>query len=133
MLYGRILLVDENGLATPAARVEVTIAETGGSDIADGKGLFRLTLPTAFPPGVQISVDVAKPGWAVWQPEEGKTPIPQGLLTVKLLAKGSKRFWTDHFIQTFIERTARKAKLQVKAANPGERPKRIDFAPMIHE
>ena len=80
-----------------------------------------------------ITLDAAKPGWLIWQPEEGKGPVPQGLLTVKLLPKGSKRFWTDSHIQAFIESTAEKAKQQVQASNRGEPPKPIDFAPFIRD
>jgi tetratricopeptide (TPR) repeat protein len=52
---------------------------------------------------------------------------------VKLLPKGSKRFWTDSHIQAFIESTAEKTKQQVQASNPGEPPKPIDFAPLIRD
>ena len=41
VLRGEVLLVGEEGETTPAARVEVTVKETGGSDVADGQGLFR--------------------------------------------------------------------------------------------
>jgi hypothetical protein len=127
MLRGEVVLVDEYGKTTPAARVEVTVKETGGSDIADGKGLFRVTLPQAFGPGRAITVGVDKQGWAIWEPLEGKTPVPQALLTIRLLRKGSKKFWTDKFIETFIEDTAEKAKLQVELSNPQEKPKPVDF------
>jgi hypothetical protein len=86
-----------------------------------------------FEPGREITAAVDKPGWAIWQPLEGKTPIPQGLLTIQLLPKGSKRFWTDKFIQTFIEDTAEKAKLQVKLADRQENQKPVDFGPLIKE
>ena len=133
VLRGEVLLVDENGITRPAAGVEVTVRDTGGSDVADGKGLFRITLPQGFKPGREITVGVTKQGWAIWQPLEGRSPIPEGLLSIRLLPKGSKKFWTDRFIQTFIEGTAEKAKLQVQLADKQEKPKPVDFGPMIKE
>jgi len=128
ILHGRILLVDQDDRTTPAgAGIEIMIAETGATDRTDSKGLFRIQLTKALQPGSLITLDVAKAGWAVWQPEEGKTPVPQGLLTIKLLPKGSKKFWTEHFIQSFIESAVEKAKLQVKASGPGEPPKRVEL------
>ena len=133
MLRGEVVLVDQYGHTTPAARVEVTVKETGGSDDADDEGLFHITLPQAFGPGREITIGVKKPGWAIWEPLEGKTPVPQGLLTIRLLPKGSKKFWSEKFIETFIEKAVDEAKLQVKLSNPQEKPKPPDFGPMIKE
>jgi tetratricopeptide (TPR) repeat protein len=124
-------LVDENGATAPATHVEVTVKETGDSDVADGKGLFHITLPQAFGLGREITIAVDKQGWAIWEPLEGKTPVPQGLLTIRLLPRGSKKFWTDKFIQTFIEDTVSKAKLEIKLADQQEKPKPVDFGPMV--
>jgi tetratricopeptide (TPR) repeat protein len=132
VLRGEVLLVDENGNGTSAAGVEVTVKDTGDTDIADGKGVFRITLPQTYTPGRQITVGVAKQGCAIWQPLEGRTPIPDGLLTIRLLPKGSRKFWTDAFIQAFIEKTAEEAKLQIKA-DQRDKPKPVDFGPMIRD
>jgi hypothetical protein len=133
VLRGAVVLLDENGATAGAAGAEVTVKDTGDSDVADGKGLFRISLPQTFQPGREITLGVDKPGWVIWQPLEGKTPVPQGLLTIQLLPKGSKKFWTDKFIQTFIEDTAEKAKLQVKLADRPENRKAVDFGPLIKE
>jgi hypothetical protein len=66
------MLVDDNGLATPAgAGIEVTVAETGATDLTDGKGFFHIQLANAIQPGSPITLNVAKLGWAVWQPRLG--------------------------------------------------------------
>ena len=133
VLRGEVLLVGEEGETTPAARVEVTVKETGGSDVADGQGLFRITLSQAFKPGRRVTIGVDKSGWRIWHPPEGKTPIPEDLLTIRLLPKGSKKFWTDEFIETFIESTAEQAKLQTRLEVQQGKPEPVDFGPMIKD
>lgn len=132
-LRGTVVLVDPTGATSPVEGVEVTVMETGDGNTTKAAGLFRIQLPQGYKPGRQITVVVAMKDWAIWQPIDGKTPIPDDLLTIRLLPKGSKKFWTDQFIESFIESTKEKAKLQVKLADKQEKPKPVDFGPMIRE
>jgi tetratricopeptide (TPR) repeat protein len=84
ILKGEVQLVYQDGVTAPAADVKVAVKGTGSSDITDEDGEFRITLTRDFNPGRMITVDVSKPGWVIFDPREGRTPIPSERLTIKM-------------------------------------------------
>ena len=75
VLRGEVLLVGEEGETTAAAGVEVTVKETGGSDVADGQGVFRITLSQAFPsPAGESQLVLTNPAGGSGIHRKGKPP-----------------------------------------------------------
>ena len=134
LLKGEVSYIERDGNKRAASGVEVLVKPLGGSAITDDDGQFSVVLPQAYRPGEPLTFEVKEEKWRVWEPTGGRARIPRNLskdpIAITLLPKGSKKFWTDAFIEMFVEQTAEKAKLLVRAEG---KPQEIDFGPMIKE
>jgi len=134
ILKGEVVCVEQDGGSRPAAAFEVLVKPFQENIRTDSYGQFTVTLPITARAGDSITYDVQHGDWRVWIPAGGKDRIPRDLtrelVAIQLLPKGSKKFWTDAFIETFIEQTASVAKIQRQSEI---QPRDIDFGPMIRD
>ena len=77
-LLGRLVQGDDQS-QHPVAHVKVVLEESGGHDLSDDDGHFRLFLPDKLRPGDEVSITVTAPGFAVYEPPGGKLRIPADL------------------------------------------------------
>ena len=131
-LKGQVFLVGQDEEMVPAQRVGVTFA--GHIGLTNEEGLFSIGIPISYKAGEKITLTTNKEGWRIWYPLDGETIIPadlnKDLIRVRLLPKGSKRFWTDDRIEKFIQDLIEKVKLEVQAAAIKQE---IDFSGYIKE
>ncbi len=139
VLRGEVLLTRPSGDTEPAGLVSVVLAGTGKATVTDDLGQFVFDLPPNLTFGKTLTFRVQKTidqvSWRIWNPIDGKIPLPRDLfVTIKLLPKGSKKFWTDQFIEYYIAEIAEEAKRDATTSieTPISNPK-IPFGALIKE
>src|SRR5262249_36412853 len=65
---------------TPVDNVSVTLDEDGSRDLTKGGGLFRLFLAEPLKSGVEVTITVSVPGYAIYEPPGGKLTVPVDLI-----------------------------------------------------
>ncbi len=139
VLKGQVRLVDSTGDDGPAPGVTVDLTNYGRSTLTDDAGIFVFDLPPNLTFGksltFQVQKGIKKQSWRIWDPIGGTFPLPRSLfITVKLLPKGSKKFWTDEFIEYHIAKVAEEAKREVKPTiQSAQQPPKINFGILIKE
>ena len=136
VLKGEVQLVGPSGDTKPANLVSVILAGTGKATETDDLGQFIFDLPSRLtfgkPLTFRVQKDIQHQTWRIWDPIGGKLPLPRSLfVTIQLLPKGSKKFWTDEFIEYHIAKMAEDAKREVAAAKPTEGKQQVDLGPLI--
>ena len=63
-LLGKLVKGDDQS-RTPVDNVSVSLDESGGHDITKDGGLFHLFLSDALKPGVEVTITVTFPGYAI--------------------------------------------------------------------
>ncbi|GJL70166.1 MAG: hypothetical protein NPIRA06_28010 [Nitrospirales bacterium] len=139
VIKGEVLLVGASGDTEPAGLVSVSLAGTGKATETDDLGQFIFDLPSHITFGKTLTFRVQKEinqiSWRIWNPIDGTLPLPRSLfVTIKLLPQGSKKFWTDEFIEYYIAKIAEEAKREVRPSMeiPAIQPK-IHFGALIKE
>ena len=110
-LLGKLVRGDDQSRA-PVENVSVSLDEDGSRDVTKNGGLFHLFLSPALKPGVEITITVTMPGYAIYEPPGGKLIVPVDLIhrkEIQLLPKGSLKFFSDAQLRAFVERTARES------------------------
>jgi tetratricopeptide (TPR) repeat protein len=110
-LLGKLVKGDDQS-RTPVGNVSVSLDEDGSHDITKDGGLFHLFLSDALKPGVEVTITVTMPGYAVYEPPGGKLIVPVDLIhrkEIQLLSKGSPKFLSDAQLRALVERTARES------------------------
>ncbi|GJL58805.1 MAG: hypothetical protein NPIRA03_16620 [Nitrospirales bacterium] len=139
VIKGEVLLVEASGNTEPASLVSVSLAGTGKATETDDLGQFIFDLPPHLTFGKTLTFRVQREinqiSWRIWDPIDGTFPLPRSLfITIKLLPQGSKKFWTDEFIEYYIAKIAEEAKREVRPSVeiPAIQPK-IQFGALIKE
>jgi hypothetical protein len=123
-LLGKVVKGDDQS-RTPVDNISVSLDEDGSHDVTKDGGLFHLFLSDSLKPGVEITITVTMPGYAVYEPPGGKLTVPVDLIhrrEIQLLLKGSPRFLSDTQLRAFIERTEREAYRTAAQSNTKEPP-----------
>jgi tetratricopeptide (TPR) repeat protein len=106
-LAGMIFHLGKNDERIPEKCLDVCLEITGEVTATDSWGIFRLPLPNNFRAGEIVTLNVAKDGWRIRNPSEGKVRIPADLhreiVEIELLPVGSMLFWSATRIEKFIE------------------------------
>lgn len=69
-LLGKLVKGDDQS-RTPVDSVSVSLDEDGSHDVTKDGGLFRLFLSNDLKPGVEVTITVTMPGFAVYEPPGG--------------------------------------------------------------
>jgi tetratricopeptide (TPR) repeat protein len=110
-LLGKLVKGDDQSRA-PVENVSVSLDEDGSRDVTKSGGLFHLFLSDLLKPGVEVTITVTMPGYAVYEPPGGKLIVPVDLIhrkEIQLLPKGSPKFLSDAQLRAFVERTAKES------------------------
>ena len=136
-LKGEITYVHKDESTTPAAGMEVIVKPLRASTLTDDDGQFSIVLPQPYKAGETLVFDIKSDRWRIWTPIAGKDRIPRRLgkdiITIQLLPRGSKRFWTEEFIEYHIAKIAEDAKHEVKPAKLTTENTQVDLGPLIKE
>jgi tetratricopeptide (TPR) repeat protein len=123
-LLGKLVKGDDQS-RTPVNNVSVSLDEDGSHDVTKGGGLFHLFLSDALKPGVEVTITVTIPGYAVYEPPGGKLKVPEDLIhrtEIQLLPKGSLKFLSDAQLRAFVARTATESSRLPTQPNEKEPP-----------
>jgi tetratricopeptide (TPR) repeat protein len=107
-LLGKLVKGDDQS-RTPVKNASVSLDEDGSHDLTNDTGLFRLFLSDALKPGVEVTITVAVPGYAIYDPPGGKLIVPADHIhrrEIQLLPKGSPKFLSDAQLKALMEHTA---------------------------
>ena len=110
-LLGKLVKGDDQS-RTPVENVSVSLDEDGSHDVTKNGGLFHLFLSPALKPGVEVTITITMPRYAVYEPPGGKLIVPVDLIhrkEIQLLPKGSLKFLSDAQLRAFVERTAKES------------------------
>ena len=114
-LLGKLVKGDDQS-RTPVDSVSVSLDEDGSHDVTKDGGLFQLFLPDVLRAGDEVTITVAVPGYAIYEPPGGKLRIPSDAdlpprkrVTIQLLQKGSLKFLSDAQLRAFVERSAKES------------------------
>lgn len=133
-IHGRVLLLQSSGVISKAAKVDISAPQLTITKKTDDVGSFFFDLPMNFGPGDDLTVDVTKNGWVIYQPIDGIIRISSDpdkkLIDIVMITQGSKKLWSDERIEQFISGLMNKLQGRVK---PNKRPEEIDFGPYIKE
>jgi len=132
-LKGEVYFVGENGEKIPQVKLNVTLKQTGNSDVTNDHGLFFISLPNNYKAGDPVTLLINKPDWRI-RYRDGNIEIPSNLeketVEVELLPSDSKLFFTHGRIEKYIETLANKSKQQVQAKG---KPEEVKLGPLIQE
>lgn len=123
-LLGKLVTGDDQS-RTPVDNVSISLDEDGSHDLTKDGGLFRLFLADSLKPGVEVTITVTMPGYAVYEPPGGKLTVPVDLIhpiEIQLLPKGSPKFLSDAQLRAFIERTAKESSRPAAQPNDKQPP-----------
>lgn len=123
-LLGKLVKGDDQS-RTPIENVSVSLDEDGSHDVTKSGGLFHLFLSDPLKPGVEVTITVTMPGYAVYKPPGGKRIVPVDSIhrtEIRLLPKGSPKFLSDAQLRAFIERMAKESSRS--ATQPDTKPLR---------
>jgi hypothetical protein len=124
-LLGKLVKGDDPS-QPPVPLAKVVLDESGSHDISNDDGLFHLFLPEVLRPGDEVTITVTVAGFAVFEPPGGKLRIPADVartrISVRLLPKGSPKFWSDTQLRALVERTAKESNRQPSQPGSKERP-----------
>jgi|CXWL01.1.fsa_nt_gi tetratricopeptide (TPR) repeat protein len=132
-LKGRVLLIEHNDELRPASWISVTLLQTADSVVTGPEGLFKLSLPDTYHPGIKVELSVEMDGWVIFSPQDGEIIIPAldtELVKLRLVKKGSPKLLSAERIEKFIRDTAEQSKEQVR---PEGTPQEIDFSRYIKD
>ena len=136
-LKGEIIYVQKDDSTKAAAGLEVLVKPLRGSTVTDDDGQFSIVLPQPYKAGEALVFDIKSDTWRIWTPIAGKDRIPHHLakdmIIIQLLPKGSKKFWSEEFIEYHIAKMAEDAKHEVKPAEPTTENAQVDLGPLIKE
>ena len=108
-LLGKLVKGDDQSKVA-VANAAVVLNEPGSHDTTDPDGLFSLFLPDLLRPGDEVTVSVTVPGYAIYDPPGGKVRIPSDFartrIEIRLLPKGSMKFFSDSQLRALVERGA---------------------------
>ena len=110
-LLGKLVKGDDQS-RSPIDNVSVSLDEDGSHDLTKAGGLFQLSLAKPLQPGVEVTITVALPGYAIYEPPGGKLTVPVDLTQrkeIQLLPKGSPKFLSDAQLRALVERTAKES------------------------
>ncbi len=139
VLKGQVRLVGPTGDDDPAKGISVDLANYGRATVTDDTGTFVFDLPPNLtfgkPLTFQVQKNINNRPWRIWDPIDGQHPLPRSLfVTIKLLPRGSKKFWTDEFIEYHIAKIAEDAKREVSpATETSAEPPKLNFGGLIKE
>jgi hypothetical protein len=80
MFHGKVVKAHE-GFSEPVANANVTLDQTGNVVTSNSAGLFFMPVPAVMKEGGEIKFSISVPGYAVYQPVEGRTRVPAQLET----------------------------------------------------
>src|SRR3954471_15755896 len=99
-LVGELVSI-EDGDDKPVrlADVKLTVREFFRKGTTDDQGLFVIQMPATAKPGVPVRLLHDKAGYEIFFPYRGAQPLPavttpRAVVEVRMLPKGSKRWWT---------------------------------------
>jgi hypothetical protein len=108
-LLGKLVEGDDQS-RTGIDNVSVSLDEDGSHDVTKDGGLFHLHLASSLRPGVEVTITVAMPGYAIYEPPQGKLVVPLDLIhrrEIQMLPKGSLKFFSDVQLRAFVEHAAK--------------------------
>jgi len=112
--------------AVPLAKTKVVLDESGSEGVTDDNGRFHLFLPEVLRSDDEVTITVTAPGFAVYEPAGGKLRIPSDprrvQFVIRLLPKGSLKFFSDAQLRAFLEASARDASRQADRSGSKEAP-----------
>jgi tetratricopeptide (TPR) repeat protein len=124
-LLGKLVKGDDQSKA-PVANVDVVLDESGSHDTTQADGLFCIFLPDVLGPGVEVTVSVTVPGFAIYEPPGGKLRIPSDPARtrqeIQLLPERSPKFFSHSQLRALVERTAKESSRQPASTDPNQRP-----------
>jgi tetratricopeptide (TPR) repeat protein len=90
------------------ANIEVTVREYLRSGTTDDQGRFVIQLPAAAKPGQEVTLRHDKDKYEIFSPYRGALRLPAPgnpppVIEIRMLPKGSKRWWTDAFIDAYVK------------------------------
>src|SRR5262249_41921448 len=88
------------------------------------QGLFVIQMPGAAKPGQEVTLRHDKDGYEMFSPYKGLQRLPAistppAVVEVRMLPKGSKRWWTDAVIGAHAEHVRSKSALQLAKDQAG--------------
>ena len=123
--HGKVVKLRE-GPSRPVANANVTLEQTGEVVTSNSAGLFFVPLSPEFLEGEEIKFNIDVPGYAIFQPVEGRTRIPQQLqkdvVIFELLPRGSPKFFSHEHLTALLKSAAEKSTEQVREQNKEKVP-----------
>ena len=123
MLHGKVVKLRE-GSSDPVANANVTIEQSGKMVTTNSAGLFFMPLPAELLEGEEIRFSIDVPGYAVFEPVEGRSRIPRELrkdiVVFGLLPKGSPKFYSHERLTMLLKSAAEKSTEQVRKQGQGK-------------
>ena len=107
-LVGQVVSIEE-GEDKPIniAKVRLTIREYLKYGLSDDQGIFIFELPADAKPGLEVSFSHDKKNYEIFSPYKGRQRLPTlnppSIIEIRMLPKGSKRWWSDKFIDAHID------------------------------
>ena len=124
-LHGKVVKLKE-GLEEPVANANVTLEQTGKMVTSNSAGLFIVPLSPEFLAGEEIKFNIEVPGYAIFQPVEGRTRIPRQLqkdvVIFELLPRGSPKFLSHEHLTALLKNAAEKSTEQVREQKKDDTP-----------
>jgi tetratricopeptide (TPR) repeat protein len=121
VLHGKVVKTLRENVSEPIANANITLEQTGKSITSNSAGLFFLPLPQSFLEGEEIVINIAVPGYAIFQPVGGHARIPRQLqkdvVTFELLPLGSPRFFSHEHLVALLKGVAEKSAKDVRSAD----------------
>ncbi len=107
-LRGMVVKLHE-GFSEPVANANITLDQTGDIVTSNSNGGFLMPL-LGFVGGEEVKLTIDVPGYAVYEPVDGRTRIPRDLdkdiTTLELLPKGSPKFFSHEHLLSLLGRAA---------------------------
>ena len=123
VLHGKVVKLRE-GSSDPVANANVTLEQSGKMVTTNSAGLFFMPLPAELLAGEEIRFNIDVPGYAVFEPAEGRSRIPYDLrkdiVVFGLLPKGSPRFFSHEHLTMLLKGAAEKSTEQVREQGQGK-------------
>jgi tetratricopeptide (TPR) repeat protein len=115
--HGKVVKLRE-GSSDPVANANVTLEQSGKMVTTNSAGLFFMPLPAELQEGEEIRFGIDVPGYAVFEPAEGRSRIPHELrkdiVMFGLLPKSSPKFFSHEHLTMLLRGAAEKSTEQVR-------------------
>jgi len=137
VLHGKVVKTLRENVSEPVPNANITLEQTGKSVTSNSLGLFFLPLPSSFPAGEEIIINIDAPGHAIFQPVGGRARVPRELekdiVSFELLPRGSPLFFSHEHLVELLKGVAEKSAKDVRAADNNKQKTPPDLSRYLEE